>query len=144
MALWPDIRSPSTALETCLLAIWLANLGRESNDSNLVAHSLTCYNRGLHQLQLALRDPEVMLQDDTLAAASALALYEAAECPNESTAGFLSHQRGLSTLVKLRGPAAYTSPLAQRVFYMFRTVEVSKVINFELYKADVPVRLFTL
>lgn len=125
MVLWPDLRSPSTALEISLSAIWLANLGRENADADLVARSLTCYNRGLHELQMSLRNPKAMLLDDTLAAASALALYEAAECPSNETSGFLSHQRGLATLVKMRGPAGYASPLSRRVFYMFRTVEVS-------------------
>ncbi|CAK7217383.1 hypothetical protein SCUCBS95973_003130 [Sporothrix curviconia] len=108
------------ALETAMTALCMARVGRHSNNSALVQHSLTLYTKGLRQLQNAINDPSAQLTDQTLAACMAFSMYEVAECPSKHLNGYYSHHTGGLALLKMRGAGAHISPLGHALFVFMR------------------------
>ena len=125
LCLVPELPDMTKALETSILGLSMAKLGRDFNDESLLQESLVFYTKGLQQLQKALWDPELMYRDETLGACVALSLYEVVECPSESRHAYVSHQQGCSRLVQLRGPEAHASGLGHQIFLNFRVQAVS-------------------
>lgn len=120
----PSLPDMTTALETSILAVCIARLGRLRGDQSLVHESLKFYTQGLFELQKALWDPKLMHRDETIAACMALVFYEAVECPSQSIAGWQSHMRGCVRMVELKGPDAYKSDFGHQIFLSFRIMEV--------------------
>lgn len=120
-----ELPEMTTALETAVLAMSSAKVGRLNDDPVLVKASLKSYVEGLWELQKALWDPKLMYRDETLAACMALWMYEVMECPSETVSGWISHFGGCQRLVQLRGPEAHSSALGHQVFLAFRTTAVS-------------------
>jgi hypothetical protein len=114
----------TTALDTSVLAMCTAKIGRLNNDPVLVKASLKLYVQGLWELQMALWDPKLMYKDETLAACMALWMYEVMECPAKTVTGWISHFDGCQRLVQLRGAEAHSTALGHRVFLAFRTTAV--------------------
>ncbi|KAJ5334588.1 hypothetical protein N7452_006991 [Penicillium brevicompactum] len=110
------IPSRVEALETSTAAIAASAIGHMFQDTALIKQSLNYYTRGLNQLQRALRDPNLMREDGTLAACMALSLYEALECPNLGSEGYFNHCHGLIALIKARGHEAHSSGVGHRLF----------------------------
>ncbi|KAJ9612614.1 hypothetical protein H2200_004211 [Cladophialophora chaetospira] len=102
------------------MALCVAKIGDLCGDEGLTYESLKLYQRSLRQLQLALWDPELMLDDQTLTACLALGMYEMSQCPNRSKQGYVSHTLGCRRLVELRGPEAHMDGLGHAVFIHFR------------------------
>jgi hypothetical protein len=125
LVLVAELPELTTALETSVLAMSTAKLGRMNNDPGLVKASLKSYVQGLWELQKALWDPSLMYRDETLAACMALWMYEVMECPAGSVSGWISHFDGCQRLVQLRGAKAHSSVLGHQVFLAFRTTAVS-------------------
>ncbi|KAK5041857.1 hypothetical protein LTR13_002524 [Exophiala sideris] len=125
----------TSALEFSTMAMCLAKLSDVYSDQSLKYESLKLYNHGLHQLQKALWDPDLMLHDQTLAACIALATYEMSQCPGDSKNAYISHTRGCETLVRIRGPEAHTEGLGHQMFVHFR-------IQGLLYALDQKARTF--
>lgn len=117
----------TTALEATTLAICTAKLGRSNNDQALVHESLKFYIQGLWELQKALYTPELMYKDETAAACMSLIFYEVMECPDQTIKGWEKHMKGCAKLFETRGPRAYGSEFAHRLFLAFRTMEVSSL-----------------
>ena len=115
----------SPALESAILAICIAKLGRKYNDRALVCEGLLMYTKGLRQLRQALRNAKSRGEDETLAACLALIMFESAHCPNQSTESILAHYQGAMNLLKLRGPEAYTTGLAHCMLQILRIQSVS-------------------
>jgi Fungal specific transcription factor domain len=115
----------TTALESSVLAMSTAKIGRLKDDPVLVKASLKSYVQGLWELQKALWDPNLMYRDETLAACMALWMYEVMECPAGTVSGWISHFDGCQRLVQLRGAKAHSSTLGHQVFLAFRTTAVS-------------------
>jgi hypothetical protein len=113
------------ALETSVLAMSAAKVGRLNDDPALLKASLGSYVQGLRELQKALWDPKLMYRDETLAACMALWMYEVLECPEGSVRGWISHFGGCEKLVQLRGAEAHSSILGHQVFVGYRTTAVS-------------------
>jgi hypothetical protein len=128
LAMLPFLPDLTTALETSVLAICTATLGRKNNNPVLVRESLKFYIQGLWELQRALWDPKLMYRDETLAACMMLIFYEVSECPDKTIAGWLSHMSGCAKLFELRGPDAYDSELGHQLFLSFRLLEVITLI----------------
>jgi hypothetical protein len=64
----------SAALETSVLAVSTAKVGRMNNDPVLLQQGFKLYTQGLRELQRALWDPKLMYMDETVAACIALIL----------------------------------------------------------------------
>lgn len=126
-----DLPTFTKALETSILAVCTAKLGRLQNIPILVKESNRLYGQGLWELQKALWDPRLMYKDETLAACMALSMYEIIECPAENQYGWLSHSGGCSRLVRLRGPEAHHTALGHN---LFRSCRYSTVCSSTLDK----------
>lgn len=124
----PDI---TTALESSILAIAVARLGRLKKDPALVHESLKFYTKGLVDLQQALWNPKLMHRDETTAACMSLVMYEVIECPGQSVVGWQSHIRACTKMFELKGADSFTSDFGHEVFLSFRLIEVSKFGEFE-------------
>ena len=120
LLLFPEILAPPKALDTAMLSISIARLGRLNGDQTLIRESMNLYGQGLRELQHALWDPKLMYRDETLAACMALAMYEIIECPSQAAVGWVTHSDGCARLVRLRGAAAHTSEFAHSIFLSFR------------------------
>ena len=120
------------ALETSMLSLCTAKLGRLHNDPVLLNASLKCYTRALWELQKALWDPDLMYHDETLAACMTLSMYELLECPAQTHNGWARHFDGCERLVQLRGPEAHSSAMAHEIFIPFRVIAVSLFCSWDL------------
>jgi hypothetical protein len=120
-----ELPESTRALETSVLAMSAAKVGRLNDDPVLLKASLGSYVQGLRELQRALRDPKLMYRDETLAACMALWMYEVLECPEGRVRGWISHFGGCERLVQLRGAEAHSSLLGHQVFLGYRTTAVS-------------------
>jgi hypothetical protein len=120
----PMLPDYTKALETSILAIATANLGRVSENKVLIHESLKYYVSGLWELQKALWDPELMYKDDTLAACMALITYKVSECPDKTFMAWATHMKGCAKMFESRGPDAYGSDFGHELFVSFRVIEV--------------------
>lgn len=124
LTMLPALPDLTSALETSVLALCTATLGRINSNQALVHESLKFYTQGLWELQRALWDPKLMYEDQTLAACMLLITYEVTECPNQGLTGWLNHVKGCSKLFELRGPQSYESEFSYKLFTSFRLLEV--------------------
>ncbi|KIW71718.1 hypothetical protein PV04_03853 [Phialophora macrospora] len=120
----PGLPYITSALEVSMMALCLAKLGDLHRDEGFAYESLKLYRRALHELQLALWDPALMLDDQTLTACVALGMYEMSQCPNRSKHGYVSHTLGCRRLIQIRGPDAHVDGLGHAVFAHFRVQEI--------------------
>jgi hypothetical protein len=120
----PSLPGLTPALETSVLALCTATIGRVNSNQALVHESLKFYTQGLWELQRALRDPKLMYEDETLAACMMLVTYEVTECPDQNITGWLNHMKGCSKLFELREPKSYNSDFSHKLFASFRLLEV--------------------
>ena len=127
---WLPLLAQSTqltqALETAMLALSTAKLGRVSQNNSLARESLSIYTRGLRELQTALLNPGLMFKDETFAACLCFSLYEVLECPTESSFGYTSHVNGCEKLLKGRGATRHSGKLAHEAFRSIRYQLVSE------------------
>ncbi|CAG8030455.1 unnamed protein product [Penicillium salamii] len=124
-----DLSSRVEALEISTAAIAASAIGHMFHHDYLIKQSLKYYTRGLNQLQRALRDPDIMREDGTLAACMALSLYEALECPNPGPEGYFNHCHGLVALVKARGQHMHSSSVGHRLFLGVRVPGILFALN---------------
>ena len=115
----------TSALESSVLAVCLAKLGRKYDDKALVREALSMYTRGLSQLRHALRNPRSRCHDETLATCLALMQFESTECPARSVESCMAHYQGAMNLLLLRSPEAYASGLAHCMYQQLRIAPVS-------------------
>ncbi|ETS73394.1 hypothetical protein PFICI_14999 [Pestalotiopsis fici W106-1] len=115
-----ELPTLTPGLTHAVLAVCTAHIGRRNNDNVLLKHSLPLYGQGLRDLQRALCDPSWRDNEQTLAAISALLLYELSECPGNTVDGYMSHYNGFMELLRLRGPKSCRSGLAHSLFLVLR------------------------
>lgn len=125
LTLLATISDVTPVLETSILALCTATLGRVNMSKPLVHESHKFYTQGLWELQRALWDPKSMYTDETLASCMILIAYEVTECPDQNINGWLKHMKGCSKLFELRGPKAYESDFSHLLFSSFRLLEVT-------------------
>ena len=113
------------ALDTSLLAMCTAKLGRLHDDPVLINMGLRSYTQSLWEVQKALWDPSLMYHDETLVACMLLSMYEVLECPAKSTRGWTSHFEGCARLIQSRGTAAHSTVMGHQIFSGFRVTAVS-------------------
>lgn len=99
-----NIPTAGAALNCAMSALSLAVVGRVRGNPALSIEGARKYGMALWELQRALWDDDLKLQDQTLAACMTLVLYEVYECPAFSLRGWITHARGMSRLVEARGP----------------------------------------
>ena len=129
------------ALRLSLKALALTRLGWIDGNDALTIRGRYQYGLALKHIQRALYDPREMEQDDTLASAHCLAIYEVGFLPGSWTYSSLyilklyesttfkawnNHVTGLGHLIKFRGPDSYDSDLARATLYGFAFATVSE------------------
>lgn len=110
------------ALNFVMSALSLAVVGRVRVDLVLSTEGARQYGKALWELQRALWDDNLKLQDQTLAACMTLVLYEVYECPATNLRGWITHAQGMSRLVEARGPKMHQNPLAHEMYKEYRYV----------------------
>jgi hypothetical protein len=70
LVLVPGLPEVTRALDTSILALSTARLGRNNNDDRLVVESRRLYGEGLKDLQRALYDPKLMYRDESVLSGS--------------------------------------------------------------------------
>ncbi len=125
----PTLSDISPALESSLLAVCTARLGRENGQEDLAARSLTLYTESLRELHRAVLNPDTRCHGHTLAACMALTMYEMSECPGKEISGYHAHISGALHLLRIRGPSAHKDGIGHSVFSSLRLHGVSAVIS---------------
>jgi len=65
LVLVPELPEATRALDTAILALSTARMGRNNKDDRLVVESRRLYGEGLKDLQRALYDPKLMYRDES-------------------------------------------------------------------------------
>ncbi|EWG54129.1 hypothetical protein FVEG_12418 [Fusarium verticillioides 7600] len=116
----PDIASLTPAMEYTILALSTAALEQDGELGHGRGQSLKLYTRGLYELQKAIDDPKMRLDDQTLAACVLLGMFEFSECPGRTVSAYMRHYQGAMALLQLRGPEQHIGGLAHDVFQVLR------------------------
>lgn len=116
----PTLPYLTTALEVSIMAMCFAKIGDFHADERFKFEGLQLYHRSLRELQLALLDPQLLYDDQTLGACVALTHYELTECPSDSTVPYMNHIAGCTKLIQIRGPERHRDGLAHKIFTHFR------------------------
>ncbi|RLL96744.1 hypothetical protein CFD26_103661 [Aspergillus turcosus] len=95
----------SQALLWAFRSIATLFVGKGNKDRDKITCSRHMYSRALGYLAGLIVHPKFSKDDETLAAAILLTIYEMADGTGE--ASWLSHSRGVATLIRLRGPDAH-------------------------------------
>ena len=125
ITLLATLSSKVKALEVSSAAVSASAIGRKFQDTALIKESHNLYIKGLRLLQHALRDPNFVQDDGTLAACMALSLYEAMECPSGGSGAYFSHCEGILALVQARGVEAHSEGAGHILFLGVRIPGVS-------------------
>ena len=111
----PSLRGRSPTLDAAILALSTASLSRDQADPVMLRNSTIAYGKALAKLQRDLYSPKRWDQIETLVACLALILYQVmGEYPGKED--WMSHVKGISELVRLRGPKSYSSGIDHVVF----------------------------
>ncbi|KAL8830687.1 MAG: hypothetical protein Q9191_001292 [Dirinaria sp. TL-2023a] len=124
-----NVPTEGTALDCAMAAVALSVVGRAANDAALSVESSRKYGQALWALQRALWDERLRFQDETLAACTALVLYELLECTEDNLEGWVTHAQGVARLVEARGPSSFDSPLAHMIFMSFRNTAMIQALQ---------------
>jgi hypothetical protein len=108
----------SKALDWAMRSLGSLHLGRNHGDNPQISTSREVYGRALQHLGQALKKPSLARSDDTLATAILLGVYELSNATGQTS--WLLHSRGISSLIRLRGPQAHTRGLARTLLVSFR------------------------
>ncbi|PVI06194.1 hypothetical protein DM02DRAFT_650100 [Periconia macrospinosa] len=101
--------------KNALLAVTLSRVGQYSNNMSMTITGDNYYNACLRQIIQAINQNDKVSNDETIATCLLLSLYEIL-CSPVSAKGWLNHVQGLGTLIRLRGPHAFTSGISHELF----------------------------
>ncbi|KAK4579865.1 hypothetical protein LTR86_000066 [Recurvomyces mirabilis] len=111
----PILSQPSSSflLQEAVLAVAIKHTGEVYHDDHLRTTGMQMYGRMLSAFRSLLVQPKVCLDENMLAIAGLLILYELLDQADPGCDGWHAHVSGLATLVKQRGPYCYETPLAR-------------------------------
>ncbi|OAP64262.1 hypothetical protein AYL99_00234 [Fonsecaea erecta] len=115
-----NIPFPTTPLRQALLSLAYVRAGRLQHSRNLVLKGQEIYGQALRLMQSALYSPELMLNDEILAAARCMVLYEAFESTSGDMAAWQNHIMGIGRIIQLRGPTRHRGPLSNSILESMR------------------------
>ncbi|PLN75941.1 hypothetical protein BDW42DRAFT_28565 [Aspergillus taichungensis] len=111
-------KTPHPALGWSLRSIAMLYLGKIKRDQRIVDFSRDMYRRALRHLARVVGNPSMAASDDALASTIFLATYELMADRRQKP--WILHARGLSHLIRLRGPQAYVNGTARLMLVSFR------------------------
>lgn len=119
-------KSPSPHFKYAFQACSLASLNnRVGTGNDFDKAALGCYTKALASTFRALKDPEMMKRDDTLAAILLLGFFENITAKTLGMLAWSSHIEGAIQLVKARGPGQLDTKVGLDLFTTVRTQMVS-------------------
>ncbi|KAM0723811.1 hypothetical protein Q7P37_000801 [Cladosporium fusiforme] len=101
-------------------AAWLARGAEATTNPSLVDFSRHLYAQGLSEVRTALRVPGAILEDETLGACLALAVFEVIQCPDKCRAAYEWHRRASVNLVQMRGAKRHREGVGHDLFLAVR------------------------
>ncbi|KAL5358173.1 hypothetical protein BJX96DRAFT_36925 [Aspergillus floccosus] len=104
----------------------LLHLGNQHQDENKIASSRSMYGRALRGLRDLLQNPRVLRSDMTLAIAVMLGFFEMLD--GITAQSWLTHSRGISTLIRLRGAEAHRSGFGRTLLVSFKSFIVADAL----------------
>lgn len=99
-----DNTHPTSSL--ALEALAMAYFGRKHRQNQIVSQSSALYGQALRALSQNIQDPEKLFSFDTLAAVTALSLFE--YCALTTQTAYIRHTSALSRIFELRGPSSFS------------------------------------
>ncbi|KAJ8612328.1 hypothetical protein MRB53_037538 [Persea americana] len=115
----------SAALRAAITAVGTAHMASVSGDAGLAVWSRRQYCHSLKQMQIALDDPWIVKQEDTVCAGIFLEVYEMLECSTGTQDGWMSHVRGSMRLIKNRGIEGLRTRFGRTMYNSVRFEAVS-------------------
>ncbi|KAE9372477.1 hypothetical protein N431DRAFT_375686 [Stipitochalara longipes BDJ] len=116
-----SLTSPKTSLNTAIMAVSMASFGNQRRHQHVLGKAAKLYAKALQQINEALLDPELALEDQTLATVIILGLFEAFTGTNTQLVGWSSHAEGAAMLVKMRAQKKHLSRLGHILHVMARS-----------------------
>ncbi|KAJ5772744.1 hypothetical protein N7457_007640 [Penicillium paradoxum] len=117
-----DEKGTAKAMDSGFRSLGCLQLGRANGDQRLILASQEIYGRGLRDLAQALKSPTTAGTDVTLAGAILLGIYELMNATAETS--WLLHSRGISHLLRLRGPEGHCRGFGRTLLLSFRGILV--------------------
>lgn len=111
-------KNPNPALEWSLRSVAMLFMGGVNHDQRLVHLSRDMYRRALRHLARVVGNLSMAASDDALASTMFLATYELMADRRQKS--WILHTRGLSHLIRLRGPEAYVDGPGRLMLTSFR------------------------
>ncbi|KAJ5761753.1 uncharacterized protein N7511_005135 [Penicillium nucicola] len=128
---WFDIarneRETGRSLDWALRSIGTWQLGKANNDPRQIIASREMYGRALQHLIQAIKNPNLVCTDTTLAAAILVGIYEMINATEQKA--WLTHSRGISHLFRLRGPKAHIFGIGRTLILSFRGFLVFEALS---------------
>ncbi|OQU98615.1 Fungal Zn2-Cys6 binuclear cluster domain-containing protein [Cladophialophora immunda] len=110
----------------------LANFARRCNSRTASNAALTEYGNAIRLTNAALRDPVLVLKDETLLACQLLGFCEIYLSPETAFSSWYAHTRGAAALLEHRGSGILQTPLGPTLFKAVHTQELYKCLRFGL------------
>lgn len=118
LARLPPLSGTNPLLDSAVRACTLAHLGRQNRVEHVMRESQVHYGRALRLLSSALQDTEKGMSSETLSATILLSFYEI--FVSDSDQSWVRHAGGVSTLMKIRGPARHRTGFDREIFLAYR------------------------
>ena len=107
------------------VALLTMALPRDSQKYDVRKSAMRLYGAALMAVNEALGDPEQRISDHTFMAVIFICIFEALTKVDD-TSRTVVHMRGLMTMVDLRGPRQFNTPIGRRLFLMADFLWVSE------------------
>ncbi|RDW67958.1 hypothetical protein BP6252_09354 [Coleophoma cylindrospora] len=113
------MHDPGSTFALSLNAVALASFGNRSFSKAVLPRASQEYAKALRQVNAALRDPELVKLDHTLASVLLLGLFETI-CSSKVHMGWNDHMNGAVALVKMRGTDIPTNAVTRELHLTVR------------------------
>ena len=112
-----SIAPTSQLLRNATRTVSLAHVGRVQSSEKFAKEAHVFYAKTLYQLQQTLKDRDLGLADETLAATVLLSMYEMIS--SEISTPWVKHAGGVTALLRMRGPQRHRTGMAQQLLFTF-------------------------
>ena len=120
-----ELSSPDDVLSDALCALSLSCIGADDfANAQPSRHGQMMYGKTIRRLAISLNRDADALEDSTLATVMVLAAYEAKTATKAGMGAWLTHVKGTSQLVQLRGRRNGATEFAQKLYLGSRLLEV--------------------
>lgn len=115
--------TPNSSFDIALCSLTVAYTGHATKDDRLMHAGRTLYGQALRSLAGRLKDTKSAMNDEVLATAILLGVYEIFSCT--SPRSWLQHYVGIVQLMKLRGAESHRAGFGRAMYVAYRTFLVT-------------------